>query len=392
MQKPIPTLLVGIGGYGATYVNLFLDGKFDGKLSLVGAVDPYAHNSKSYDLLKDRMPICSSMDDFFVSHKAELVIVCTPAHLHYEHCVTALKYGAHVLCEKPLVPTLADLDRLQQVCGTSDKALAVGFQHCYSDVMLALKKRVLAGEFGRPVTLKNYISWPRTWAYYGRGIGWAGKIKTDSGAYVNDSVVSNAMAHFIQNAMFLLGPNMNDSIPFHNIQVECYRVNDIESFDTIAFKGRVVDADIYFYASHATRRNIPPIMDYKFENARIMVNVLAHDYECTIHHQDGRIENLGMLLKDAKESALRAMIRHIRGEHVFLCTTNTVRPYTAFIDAIFENVPFHDFPDSCVVIDYEAQTTYVKNLHLDLLDCFNQNKLPSEAALPWAKAGTCVMP
>ncbi|HID06024.1 MAG TPA: Gfo/Idh/MocA family oxidoreductase, partial [Armatimonadetes bacterium] len=32
----------------------------------------------------------------------DIVSVCSPHALHYEHTMLALQYGAHVLCEKPM--------------------------------------------------------------------------------------------------------------------------------------------------------------------------------------------------------------------------------------------------------------------------------------------------
>ena len=382
MHKPIPTLLVGTGGYGARYVNSFLNGTYDGDFALVGAVDPYAANAKSYPLLKEIAPIYNTMAEFFANHSAALTIIVTPVHLHFQQCITAISSGSHVLCEKPLVPTMDELNRLAAI---DDKILAVGFQLCYSDVILSIKQRILAGEFGRPQHLKCYVSWPRGWDYYGRGTKWAGKIKSEDGIIVYDSIASNAVAHFIQNMQFLLGPNMEESAPLTHIQAECYRANDIESFDTIALKGRCQDADIYFSATHAARHKISPYMDYSFENARIWINAIDQDFECTIHHKDGRFENLGSCWGYERSHVLKNMAKRIRGEDAFICTAKTVGPFTSFVNELFENTPFHDFPRKFVDADYNDKATYVKNLHIDLWDCYHANKLPSEAALPWAK-------
>jgi len=240
-----------------------------------------------------------------------------------------------------------------------------------------LKQRVLAGEFGRPIQFKGYVSWPRTWKYYGRN-AWAGKLKTSDGALVRDSVASNATSHYIQNMLFMLGPSMEESAPLSNVQAECYRANDIESFDTIAFKGRAGGADVFYVATHAVNYTIQPTMDYIFENARITINLASQEYECVIHHKDGRIEKMGHISGARSDSHLRAMARRISGQEAYICTAETVRPFTMFMDDIFTNVPIADFPKNMVITDHKAQATYVKNLHMDLLDCYNAVKLPSE--------------
>ena len=395
MNKPLRALLVGVGGYGALYSNFLLSGEFDEDFYIAGVVDPYAKNSPCYEALLEKAPIYDHMKDFFAKHKADLTIISTPIHLHYDQCVTALENGSNVLCEKPLVPTIEALDRLEKAAG--DKILGVGFQWCHSDVMLALKERILSGEFGRPLRLKSYVSWPRDWAYYNRGTKWAGKIKTEEGELIHDSVASNATAHYIQNMLFLLGNSMEECASLNNVQAECYKANDIESFDTIVFRGKAGNStdssmpEVYYIASHATYYTIHPVMDYAFEKARIWVNVTAQDAGCTLHHADGRIENLGPALGNGEKNRLRYMAKRIRGEQAHICTAHMARPITALIDSVFEQVPFHKFPEKFVIQDQQSQSTYVKNLHLDLWDSFNQNKLPSETGMPWAQKATSIL-
>jgi len=379
MKKTLSTLLVGVGGYGAVYANYLLSGDFSDNYSLAGVVDPYAKISPHYEQLKEKVPIYDYMPDFFANHKADLSIIATPIQFHYDQCMAAFENGSHVLCEKPLVPTLDALDRLEAARG--DKMLAVGFQWCYSSVMIGLKERILAGEFGKPVRLKSYVSWPRDWDYYNRGVKWAGKIKTSEGEIIHDSIASNATVHYIQNMLYLLGESMEESATLHDLQVECYRANDIESFDTIVMKGKAANAEVYYSASHATYFTIHPVMDYAFEKARIWLNVTNQDFDCALHHSDGRVEHLGDGRGDGERNRMPLIAKRLKGEQSYICSAQTARPITVFIDEIFKNVPFQNFPADLVMKDEKAKLTYVKNLHLDLWDCYNMNKLPSEVGL-----------
>ena len=399
MKKPLSTLLVGVGGYGNLYSTFLLGGESSSDFNLVGAVDPFAKNAPRYEDLKATVPIFNDMADFFVEHSTDLTIIATPIHLHYEQCMTAFENGSHVMCEKPLVPTPEELDRLD--AAAEGKHFAVGFNWCSSDIILSLKERILAGEFGRPLRLKSYISWPRGWGYYSRGIKWAGKIKTEDGKLIYDSIASNATSHFIQNMLFLLGASVEESAPISNVDVECYRANDIETFDTIAFKGSAAGAEIFFLASHAACHRTDPIMDFEFEKARIHLNIENQKFSCTFYLKDGDEEKIVEDELNFKVGPLISIAKRIRGEEAYICTTGTVRPFTVFINEVFEKVPFRVFPENLITVDPTFKATYplnqidgavyVKDLHLDLRNCYDQTKLPSEEALPWASEATRIL-
>jgi len=63
VERPVSVLLVGIGGYGAKYVeHLLREGK-DRNVFIAGAVDPYAESSKHYGTLMEMgVPVYKSME------------------------------------------------------------------------------------------------------------------------------------------------------------------------------------------------------------------------------------------------------------------------------------------------------------------------------------------
>jgi len=384
MQKPLNTVLVGAGGYAELYVRILLDGDADEYLRLTAIVDPYAKKSSLYDKFKDAVPVYEHMEDCYKNHSTDFTIIATPIPLHYNQSMTALGNGSHVMCEKPLVPSVAQLDLLEEKCNETGKTLSVGFQQCYSSVMREIKKRVLAGEFGRPVRMKTFVSWPRIKAYYNRA-AWPGKLTAPDGELIRDAVATNATSHYLQNMLYILGWEMDKAAGLDDVMVECYKANDIETFDTIVLRGEASGVEVYFYASHATNYNVNPVIYYEFEKACITANYFTTNDLLEVHHKTGIVENHGNIFGDATEKRPVYTAQSILGERAFDCTIETVRPFTELTDKIFTQVEFHDFPDEYVIDDIIAGKIYVKNLHMDMSDCFISRKLPSEAGLPWAK-------
>ena len=56
--------------------------------------------------------VYTEYDEMLADSEVELVYIATPNSLHFEQAKAALLAGKHVLCEKPIVPTAAQLDEL----------------------------------------------------------------------------------------------------------------------------------------------------------------------------------------------------------------------------------------------------------------------------------------
>ena len=78
----------------------------------------------------------------------DIVSVCTPDHLHYEHCRLAIEHGKHVMCEKPMVTTLEDARDLVSRVRLAHVKFAVGNVNRFVPHFAAIKRLIETGRLG----------------------------------------------------------------------------------------------------------------------------------------------------------------------------------------------------------------------------------------------------
>src|SRR5690606_2781655 len=57
----------------------------------------------------------TNYDDLLAMDDIDVIDVCTPPGVHYSMVMSALKAGKHVVCEKPLVGSLKQVDEVMEV-------------------------------------------------------------------------------------------------------------------------------------------------------------------------------------------------------------------------------------------------------------------------------------
>jgi predicted dehydrogenase len=78
----------------------------------------------------------------------DAVIVSSPAALHEEMCIAALESDCHVLCEKPLAPSLESCRHIRRQAKLQSRIVAVGFNHRFYPAVKFLKNCIQAGDIG----------------------------------------------------------------------------------------------------------------------------------------------------------------------------------------------------------------------------------------------------
>lgn len=79
----------------------------------------------------------------------DVVLVCTPPHLHAEIANAALRAGKHVLCEKPLTRTVEEAESMIETARETGRILKCGFNHRHHPAVAEAKRLFDEGAIGR---------------------------------------------------------------------------------------------------------------------------------------------------------------------------------------------------------------------------------------------------
>ena len=121
----------------------------------------------------------TDFDEVLRMNDIDVVDICTPPGLHYPMVMAALKAGKHVICEKPLVGSLQQVDDVIAQEKISKGKLMPVFQYRFGDGIEQAKAIIDAGIAGKPFVGTVETMWRRGPDYY--EVPWRGKWATELG-------------------------------------------------------------------------------------------------------------------------------------------------------------------------------------------------------------------
>ncbi|WP_413988826.1 Gfo/Idh/MocA family protein [Labrys okinawensis] len=140
-----------------------------------------------------------SFDELLAREDIDVIDLGTPPATHVDLSMKALAAGKHVVCEKPLAGSIADVDLLAEAEKKSGRLLMPVFQYRYGDGVQKAKRIVEAGIAGKPYLGTVETHWKRTPAYY--EVKWRGKWATELGGVLMTHAIHQ---HDMLN--YLMGP------------------------------------------------------------------------------------------------------------------------------------------------------------------------------------------
>ncbi|GGO25410.1 Gfo/Idh/MocA family protein [Deinococcus humi] len=95
---------------------------------------------------------------------AEVISIVTPNHLHFPVALGAVQGGFHVICDKPLVPTLEEARELEAAVEQAGTVFAVTYNYSGYPLIRQAREMVRGGELGeiRKVIVEYHQGWLAT--------------------------------------------------------------------------------------------------------------------------------------------------------------------------------------------------------------------------------------
>jgi glucose-fructose oxidoreductase len=89
-----------------------------------------------------------TMEQLAANPDVDIVYVVTPPGLHRQHVERAAAAGKHVICEKPMAPSVADCEAMIEACRRAGRQLSIGYRLHFDPHHQELLRLAQASELG----------------------------------------------------------------------------------------------------------------------------------------------------------------------------------------------------------------------------------------------------
>ncbi len=384
MSTTIPTVcIIGITGFGNAHLKSLYALEADHVLK-IGAATVINRPQAEADCTRLESLGCMIYSDYTEMlrqerGRCELCIIPTGIPWHCPMTVAALEAGYHVYVEKPAAALLGDVDTMIAARDRAGKHVYVGFQDLFMDITRTVKQRILDGEIGELKEVRVSASWPRPYTYYQRN-DWAGKIRIGATS-IYDSPANNAFSHYLMAAFYFAGTEIDGIAEYESFEAELFRVQSIESFDTISTRIRTKSGvNILYTVSLSGGEVLGPYMNFYGSRGSIRWRIdSGYRFEKTGEFLETRAPEA------VREDAYRKVLATFRTPLAIGCRLEMAREHTRFINDLHASIPIQD-----VHLEYTAEVDSsrgmmraVPGMHEAIVRSQEQNCLLSELGLPW---------
>ena len=391
-------VVVGIGGYGRTLLDLLLANQDRLDCRVVAAAD-----TRLGSLAKQDQAIAARLsaqgaelfDDAIKMYaawkgRAQAAYVATGIPSHEPLAIAAMEAGFHLHLEKPPAATAQEVDRILDASARTGRMILVGFHFMHSQTLHAIKQRLLDGRLGPVQSIGCWALWPRDRRYFTRN-DWSGRLRSGR-RWVLDGPMTNALAHEIANLLYLCGPTPLEWADPAGVRAELYAAGPVESHDTAAVEIIMAGgARTHFLATHCCQSpdQVGPNFVIQAQRGRV---VYDHETGAAVTYADGTGERIDLQKEHPRAAMIQNFVEAVRAgdASILRCPLEQARKMVLVADAAHESSgTIHRIgPEFSMVSDADSdrQRTHVAGIDAAIERAAREGRLLSDLddPPPWA--------
>ena len=150
MSKKSKTLKIGLIGTGGIVRGAHLKPGWLAvpDVEIVAACDIHEESARKLAADFDIPHVFTDFRDLLKLGEIDVVDICTPNKVHTPAVIAALEAGKHVLCEKPLAVSVAEILAMRAALRKTDRILMTAQHQRFSDISVAIKAWIDTGALG----------------------------------------------------------------------------------------------------------------------------------------------------------------------------------------------------------------------------------------------------
>jgi len=223
--------IIGAGDIANVHIEAFQ--QLETLCKIVAISDIYEEKvNKKVEKYKLDCEIVTDYHKLLDRNDIDLISICLPPSLHCEVAVAFLNNGKHVLCEKPMAPTLEECDIMIEAAEKSGKKLSIITQNRFKSDIMNTKKFLETDSIGEKLFIQVNSLWWRGSNYY--DLWWRGTWETEGGGCTLIHAV-----HHIDIMLWFMGDVEEINAVVTNKNHENSEVEDL-SIVLVKFKNKAI--------------------------------------------------------------------------------------------------------------------------------------------------------
>ena len=348
--------IIGTGGIARKHRDGYL--LFHEKCRIVAVCDVYREKAEEFALTipnGKEVKVYEDYRDLIHNETIDGVSICTPPYTHAEVSIACLNAGIHVLCEKPMAPSVAECEAMNRAQRESGKILSICHQNRFRNDVQEVKCILDAGILGKTIFTRVDSFWWRTKLYY--DLWWRGTWEKEGGG-----CVLNHAVHQLDLMLWFLGKPLSLRSFSANL---AHDNSEVEDFNTTII--RFPDDSLAQFSTTLVWHGQEQKLTFQCEKGGITT---PWDLFCSRPRRNGSFDGmdedmLQNVLKlraeyipmehERHDGAVSNFLNSISGEETVLCSGQDGQNVIELVTLIYQS--FHEDREVDLEID-ESNTWY----------------------------------